>query len=45
MRKFLIIVLLILGMKLSAQELNCVVLINSAEIGVSNRKIFDNHAE
>jgi hypothetical protein len=42
MRKFLIIVLLILGMKLSAQELNCVVLINSAEIGVSNRKIFDN---
>jgi hypothetical protein len=29
-------------MKLSAQELNCVVLINSAEIGVSNRKIFDN---
>jgi hypothetical protein len=28
-------------MKLSAQELNCVVLINSAEIGVSNRKIFD----
>ncbi|MGB5321178.1 DUF4835 family protein [Lutimonas sp.] len=42
MHKFLIIVLLILGMKLSAQELNCVVLINSAEIGVSNRKIFDN---
>lgn len=41
MRKFLIIVLLVLGMKLSAQELNCVVLINSAEIGVSNRKIFD----
>lgn len=41
MRKFLIIVLLILGMKLSAQELNCVVLINSAEIGISNRKIFD----
>ncbi len=42
MRKFLIIGLLVLGMKLSAQELNCVVLINSAEIGVSNRKIFDN---
>jgi hypothetical protein len=28
-------------MKLSAQELNCVVFINSAEIGVSNKKIFE----
>ncbi len=41
MRKFLIIGLLVLGMKLSAQELNCVVFVNSAEIGVSNRKIFE----
>lgn len=30
-----------LGLKVSAQELNCVVFINSAEIGVSNKKIFD----
>ncbi len=41
MRKFLIVVILGLGIRLSAQELNCVVFINSAEIGVSNRKIFD----
>ena len=41
MRKFLIIIFLVFGMSLSAQELNCVVFINSAEIGVSNKKIFD----
>jgi len=41
MRKILIIGLLVFGMKLSAQELNCVVFINSAEIGVSNKKIFE----
>ncbi len=41
MRKVLIIGLLLFGLKLSAQELNCVVFINSAEIGVSNKKIFD----
>ena len=41
MRKFLIIGLLLFGMNLSAQELNCVVFINSAEIGVSNRKMFE----
>ncbi len=41
MRKVFIIVLLVFGMKLSAQELNCVVFINSAEIGISNKKIFD----
>lgn len=41
MRKFLILFVLIFGLKLSAQELNCVVYINDAEIGVSNKKIFD----
>ena len=41
MRRLFVIVLLVLGLNLSAQELNCVVFINSAEIGVSNRKIFD----
>ena len=41
MRKFLVIGLLFFGLNLSAQELNCVVYINSAEIGISNKKIFD----
>ncbi len=41
MHKFLIIGLLLFGMNLSAQELNCVVFINSAEIGISNKKLFD----
>lgn len=30
-----------MGVSLSSQELNCVVFINHAEIGVSNKKIFD----
>jgi len=41
MRKFLVIGLLFFGLNVSAQELNCVVYINSAEIGISNKKIFD----
>ena len=41
MRKFFIGIVLIFGLQLSAQELNCVVYINDAEIGVSNKKIFD----
>ena len=41
MPRLFVIVLLVLGLNVSAQELNCVVFINSAEIGVSNRKIFD----
>lgn len=41
MRKFLILVVFIFGLKLSAQELNCIVFINHAEIGISNKKIFD----
>ena len=41
MRKVLILLVFIFGMKVSAQELNCVVFINHAEIGVSNKKLFD----
>ena len=41
MRKFFIGIVLIFGLQLSAQELNCVVYINDAEIGISNKKIFD----
>lgn len=41
MRKILVLLVFIFGMKLSAQELNCVVFINHAEIGISNKKIFD----
>ena len=41
MRKILILLVFIFGMKVSAQELNCVVFINHAEIGVSNKKLFD----
>ena len=41
MRKILILLVFIFGMKVSAQELNCVVYINDAEIGVSNKKLFD----
>ena len=40
MRKYLIIFILLIGIKATSQELNCVVLINDAEIGVSNKKIF-----
>lgn len=41
MRKILFLAILLFGMKVSAQELNCVVFINDAEVGVSNRKIFE----
>ncbi len=41
MRKYLFLAVLLFGLKLSAQELNCVVFINHSEIGVSNKKIFD----
>ncbi|MGI9532066.1 DUF4835 family protein [Lutimonas sp.] len=41
MPKFTLIIVLFFGLNLSAQELNCVVFINHAEIGVSNKKIFD----
>lgn len=41
MPKLVFIILLFFGTHLSAQELNCVVFINSAEIGISNKKIFD----
>jgi len=41
MRKILILLVFIFGMKVSAQELNCVVYINDAEIGVSNKKLFE----
>ena len=41
MRKFLVLIIFVFVCKLSAQELNCVVFINHAEIGISNKKIFD----
>lgn len=41
MRNYILIIVLLVGMKVSSQELNCVVFINHAEIGISNKKIFD----
>lgn len=41
MRKYILIIAVMMGVSLSSQELNCVVFINHAEIGVSNKKIFD----
>ena len=41
MYKYIIIVLILIGFKSNAQELNCVVNINSAEIGVSNKQVFE----
>ncbi|WKK64871.1 DUF4835 family protein [Lutimonas zeaxanthinifaciens] len=41
MRKLLFIVFFLLSINSKAQELNCVVFINDAEIGFSNRKIFE----
>ena len=40
MHKYLVIFIFLMGFKATSQELNCVVLINDAEIGVSNKKIF-----
>lgn len=40
-RKFLFILFILAGWNVSSQELNCVVFINHAEIGVSNRKLFE----
>lgn len=40
-RKFLFILFILAGWNASSQELNCVVFINHAEIGVSNRKLFE----
>jgi hypothetical protein len=41
MRRVYILVFLLVGLKVSSQELNCVVFINHAEIGVSNKQIFE----
>ncbi|MCA0932164.1 DUF4835 family protein [Lutimonas saemankumensis] len=41
MRRLLFIVFFLLSFSSRAQELNCVVFINDAEIGFSNRKIFE----
>lgn len=35
------IILLFLGIQMESQELNCIVNINDAEVGISNRKIFE----
>lgn len=40
MFRYLTFTLLIFALKLNAQELNCVVTINTAEIGVSNKQVF-----
>lgn len=41
MLRIFAIVFFISGLSLSAQELNCIVYINHAEIGVSNKKLFE----
>lgn len=41
MRKLLFIVFFLLSINSKSQELNCVVFINDAEIGISNKKIFE----
>ncbi len=40
MYKYIVLLLFIFGVRSSAQELNCVVKINSSEIGVSNKQVF-----
>lgn len=40
MYKYIVLLLFIFGMRSGAQELNCVVKINSSEIGVSNKQVF-----
>lgn len=41
MRKIIFVCLVLAGFSASSQELNCVVFINDAEIGVSNKKLFE----
>lgn len=40
MYKYIVLLFFIFGMRSGAQELNCVVKINSSEIGVSNKQVF-----
>jgi len=40
MYRYLILFFILIGFKSNAQELNCVVNINSAEIGISNKQVF-----
>ena len=40
MYKYIVLLLFIFGVRSGAQELNCVVKINSSEIGVSNKQVF-----
>ncbi len=41
MYKYIVILFLLVTFKSNAQELNCIVTINAAEIGVSNRQVFN----
>ncbi len=41
MRRIFVFILLIYSVNLKSQEFNCVVNINSAEIGISNRQVFN----
>lgn len=41
MNKFLVLLFIIVGLRSNAQELNCEVKINAAEIGVSNKQVFE----
>jgi hypothetical protein len=41
MLRFFVILFFVTGLSASAQELNCVVFINHAEIGISNKKLFE----
>ena len=40
MYKYIVIILVFIGIESSAQEINCVININSSEIGVSNKQVF-----
>jgi len=40
MYRYLLLLFVLTGFKSNAQELNCVVNINSAEIGISNKQVF-----
>jgi len=41
MSKFIVVLFLILTFQSKSQELNCIVNVNAAEIGVSNRQVFN----
>jgi len=41
MRNIIFIWLVLTGFSVSSQELNCKIFINDAEIGVSNKKLFE----